>query len=271
MKLDDYFKLQRKIVPNLRFNQELYEEAVRGEVTPSTLWLDAGCGWHILPEWRDAEERRLVQRAKLTVGVDVDEPALAKHRTLRRRVVAELSALPFADGSFTLLTCNMVMEHSDSPGDAFAEFARVLRPGGKVVVHTPNMWSYYVVLGRLLPWPIRFRLVSKLEQRAVEDVYPTRYRANTLRTLRSLANAAGLVEERHRFIATAATMRAGHWLLAALELFVIRFTLQRRLRGLRASMIGVFIKPSVGKGREKSLNTEAPKSLVSVAATVYDD
>lgn len=243
MTLDDYVTLKRQIVPRLRFNQDVYEDVVREEVSADTEWLDAGCGWHILPEWRESAEHTLVAAAKVAVGADVTEQAIRKHRTLRRRVVADLDALPFRSASLGLVTCNMVMEHVDHPRKVLAEFARVLRPGGKAIVHTPNAWSYYVLFARLVPWRLRLRLVERLERRAVEDVYPTRYRANTRSALRRLAHACGLVEERHRFVATEATMRAGHWLLAALELWIIRLTLSHALRRLRASMIVTLIKP----------------------------
>ena len=49
MKYEDYVALRQRIVPQLRFNQAIYEDAVTEHVTEETVWLDAGCGHHIFP------------------------------------------------------------------------------------------------------------------------------------------------------------------------------------------------------------------------------
>ena len=48
-------------------------------------------------------------------------------------------ALPFADLSFDYVTCLEGLEHIENPQQAVREFARVLRPGGKVIVSIPNI------------------------------------------------------------------------------------------------------------------------------------
>ncbi len=50
-----------------------------------------------------------------------------------RTVVAEAEALPFEDGTFDLVLGHAVLHHLPSLPRAFAEFHRVLRPGGRVV------------------------------------------------------------------------------------------------------------------------------------------
>ncbi|HMG73813.1 MAG TPA: class I SAM-dependent methyltransferase [Pyrinomonadaceae bacterium] len=47
--------------------------------------------------------------------------------------------LPFADRSFDYVTCLEGLEHIENPQQAIREFARVLRPGGKVIVSIPNI------------------------------------------------------------------------------------------------------------------------------------
>src|SRR5436309_362758 len=58
-----YAHMKRQIVPALRFNQSLYEEALEQTLRPGDRWLDAGCGWKVLPEWRIDSELSLVHRA----------------------------------------------------------------------------------------------------------------------------------------------------------------------------------------------------------------
>jgi SAM-dependent methyltransferase len=51
--------------------------------------------------------------------------------------------LPFAAGSFDLVSANMVLEHLPAPEQVFQEIARVLAPGGKFVFltrHLGNPW-----------------------------------------------------------------------------------------------------------------------------------
>lgn len=59
-------------------------------------------------------------------------------------VRADATALPFADASVDLVTALDVLEHLEDDGAAAAEIARVLRPGGRVVVTVPvdqRLWS----------------------------------------------------------------------------------------------------------------------------------
>jgi 2-polyprenyl-3-methyl-5-hydroxy-6-metoxy-1,4-benzoquinol methylase len=47
--------------------------------------------------------------------------------------------LPFANRSFDHVTCLEGLEHIENPQQAIREFARVLRPGGTVIVSIPNI------------------------------------------------------------------------------------------------------------------------------------
>lgn len=46
--------------------------------------------------------------------------------------------LPFCDSSFDLIWCSEVIEHLCSPESTLTEFRRVLRPGGQLLMTTPN-------------------------------------------------------------------------------------------------------------------------------------
>lgn len=53
-------------------------------------------------------------------------------------VQADAQALPFADASFDLVTCQTVLMHLPRPEQALAELCRVLRPGGVILVAEPS-------------------------------------------------------------------------------------------------------------------------------------
>jgi SAM-dependent methyltransferase len=56
-------------------------------------------------------------------------------------VCAGAEALPFPDGRFDLVVCVATLEFTRDPGQALAESARVLRPGGILFVNTVNRFS----------------------------------------------------------------------------------------------------------------------------------
>jgi SAM-dependent methyltransferase len=64
-------------------------------------------------------------------------------KTYFERVLAQMSALPFADNSFDWVFCCEVLHHNDGQGmvDALREIHRVLRPGGSLlVINEPLRW-----------------------------------------------------------------------------------------------------------------------------------
>jgi hypothetical protein len=90
----------------------------------------------------------------------------------------------------------MVVEHLEHPADAFAEIARCLRPGGALIVATPNLWNYAIfgnaLATKVMPEKLRLRIVHASDSRANEDIFPVRYKANTMPRLLGLMNLSGL-------------------------------------------------------------------------------
>ena len=65
-------------------------------------------------------------------------------------VIADVHALPFADGTFELVVSMNAFEHYHSPDKAVAEIMRVLKPGGQVLIRTAFLqplheapWHFY--------------------------------------------------------------------------------------------------------------------------------
>jgi demethylmenaquinone methyltransferase/2-methoxy-6-polyprenyl-1,4-benzoquinol methylase len=91
--------------------------------------LDLGCGTGKLAA-------RLSERARV-VGLDVSfEMLRAARRGAPRSVLVQGSAfaLPFADGAFDAAVSGFVLRNLDHLPPAFAELARVVRPGGTVAL-----------------------------------------------------------------------------------------------------------------------------------------
>jgi SAM-dependent methyltransferase len=56
---------------------------------------------------------------------------------------ASAEGLPFADGSFDCMVCTEVLEHLEDPERAVEEMARVLKPGGCLILSAPFIWPVH--------------------------------------------------------------------------------------------------------------------------------
>ncbi|MGQ0679317.1 MAG: ubiquinone/menaquinone biosynthesis methyltransferase [Actinomycetota bacterium] len=90
-----------------------------------SLVLDVACGTGDL--CRELRKSRL--RA---VGFDMSAGMLRAARTTAPLVLADALHLPVGTGSADGITCGFALRNVESLPDLFAEFARVLRPGGRV-------------------------------------------------------------------------------------------------------------------------------------------
>ena len=101
--------------------------------------------------------------ASLAVGIDSDPEKLRWARRLLRHtgtvgtrfVQGSADALPLRDGSFDLVLLLDVVEHLEDPLRALEELARILRPGGRVLVTFPpyrSPWGAHLVEHVRLPW-----------------------------------------------------------------------------------------------------------------------
>jgi len=66
---------------------------------------------------------------------------LADHGLSVPLLAASADQLPWPDGHFDTIVADSVLEHLDDPHQALKEWARVLRPGGTLVVWSPNRFS----------------------------------------------------------------------------------------------------------------------------------
>jgi ubiquinone/menaquinone biosynthesis C-methylase UbiE len=184
------------------WNEEIYYELV-SQYARDRRWLDLGCGRgtneHVLLSIRRGMGERL------HVGVDIEMRALRGSRETNR-VCANVESLPFATGSFDLVTSNMVFEHLNDPIAALKEAHRVLDDRGILIIHTACSRHYMLVAGRLLstvlPQETYRDLVASYTERKKEDIFPTRYRANTEKKLSAAASEAGFRECVVRYLET---------------------------------------------------------------------
>ena len=126
-----------------RLRQQFISELLR--IGPDDVILDAGCG-----NCRDAEYLITSSdvRPGMYITMDISQGMLrgCKEQSNLARfslVQADLLQIPIRTGTVTKLICTEVLEHIPDWTSAVSEFARVLKPGGDLIVSTPNIYSMY--------------------------------------------------------------------------------------------------------------------------------
>jgi SAM-dependent methyltransferase len=92
--------------------------------------LDAACG-------TGAVARQLVARSHDVVGIDISEAMLSRAREAVPEaclVAGDMTALPLPGGAVDHVVCSLALAHLGDLGPFFAETARVMRPGGHLLL-----------------------------------------------------------------------------------------------------------------------------------------
>lgn len=130
--------LDRRIasLQGLMAERNRYKHGFIEDRPPGTL-LDIGCG-------NGDFAARMQSRGWAVLGTDADPQAA---RTVSQKHgfqvdVGELNDLAYPDGSFDAVTARHVLEHIRDPQQFARECWRILKPGGRLVLVTPNMASH---------------------------------------------------------------------------------------------------------------------------------
>jgi ubiquinone/menaquinone biosynthesis C-methylase UbiE len=151
------------------------DNVVAANLSPEATALEIGCGAGHLT----------VQLADRRLHLDAVDASQAMVDTTARRIadaglqenvtvaMADVHALPFETSSFDLVVAVGVIPWLHSPADAVREMARVLRPGGEIVLTADN----------------RARMTSFTDPRAMLALSPLRRALVALRRRRGLASS----------------------------------------------------------------------------------
>jgi SAM-dependent methyltransferase len=237
--------LSELLYPNYQSESDRLDSAVRNNIVAGAQVLDLGCGsGKLYPHSYRSQANRVV-------GVDLDW-SIRENVNVDDRVFATADALPFKPQTFDVIYSRYVLEHLEKPQRVFDEVARLLRPSGRFIVLTPNLYHYVAALSRLTPAPFHKAFNKRVRGRSSDDTFPTRYRANTLGALRSLASNAGLEEQSVDMIETRPNYlmwSAPSFLLGALYERFVNST--NALKQLRVNILAIFRKSESRQATER--------------------
>lgn len=130
-------RFARAVLQRIHWRPEIFAPDLfyLGARPPGAL-LDVGCG-------DGSFLRKAAARGWRARGIDFDEAAARAAREKGVEVdCGGLVEAGYEANSFDAVTLNNVIEHLQNPAEVIAEARRILRPGGVLVMATPNVLSY---------------------------------------------------------------------------------------------------------------------------------
>ena len=145
-------------IPLQRYWQRERFRLITDSIPPGTRTLDVGCG----------SSRIIGALPPGSVAVDVLLRKLRYARRFDRSLVqASGFSLPFAAESFPCVVCSQVIEHVARESPIIDELCRVLMPGGRLILGTPDYGGWQ--------WPLFEAAYAKLAPGGYADEHVTHY------------------------------------------------------------------------------------------------
>lgn len=147
-------------------------DILRHWIGPGHCVIDVGCGSGLLTDFCKSQGNQVI-------GIDITSQVKTTRTRSLDVVQGDIEQVfPFPDETFSLAICIEVVEHLLQPDRMLGEIYRVLKPGGILILSTPN-YAYWVLrvlyLFGQLPVGLPGRHYKGLFRR-VSDSYPLPWR-----------------------------------------------------------------------------------------------
>jgi ubiquinone/menaquinone biosynthesis C-methylase UbiE len=153
------------VYPNLEFLFQQMVHLTLEEVNPGPgeLILDVGCGKAI-------DGARLLEKGAKVIGLEPSRVMIARAKEFLSESNSQIvlaqgigEDLPFKSHSFGKVMCKGALDHFFSPSKTMEEIARVLEPGGEMIISIANFDSLGFRLGKKL-YPVTKLLSPSLDK-----------------------------------------------------------------------------------------------------------
>lgn len=123
----------------------IFHELLNEDLSGKKL-LDAGCGtgWF---------SRKAVERGAVVTSMDIGQKLLneVQKKCSSNCVAGSILEIPFSNNTFDIVVSSEVIEHTPAPLEAITELHRVLKPGGILILTTPNkLWFFSIWIANKL-------------------------------------------------------------------------------------------------------------------------
>ena len=223
-------RIIQKLDPSFKQRWDAYNELITSYMAKESIWVDIGCGDNFSVE-------TFGSKARLAVGIDL---LLPQHKTAALFICGDIRHLPISSEIADLVTLRFVVEHLPYIPSDFTEIERILKPGGYIVMITPNLWSPFVFVAQLLPSVLKRKILHALYTVDESEVIPTYHLLNTPSQIRK--GIGKLKPVRLEFVQGASYVR--RWLFLIFFLWHL-FTKKGFVKVLRDNLLAVFIKDSL--------------------------
>lgn len=174
----------------------VFYNRVNALIHTRSIVLDVGCG--VGSYSRDSVSTRrnlriLKGKCAKVIGIDVDESAKSNPYLDESKVIDPNQEWPVDSQSIDVCICDNVLEHIAGPSIFFTECNRVIKKGGYLCIRTPNVLSYFGFISKIVPEKFAHKVISVAQggNRLKQDIFPTFYRCNTVRKIKSMLSKYG--------------------------------------------------------------------------------